>query len=253
MPLMAADEVHRDLHLTTPLAAGPDIKALQQALNRIAGKFPRLVAFELTEDRKLGEHPLDAAFKAGYIMGLARPRLNQIEKEHLIAQPVQLILRHPGRRNDEERKRAKQRCEALRKKLDQRPSLKGVEVTRSPGDPHWGGSNDVVDQYVEPFMVKRGLPIGSGKRTPAENKAVGGSPTSDHLTTQETTMGRDFPTRAGEDAARALAASMGFGAWQPNSFTSFTFKAGGHNFRAQILWGADIGHDDHVHVGIHLA
>jgi hypothetical protein len=129
-------------------------------------------------------------------------------------------------------------------------SLKDVRVTLSPRDPHWGGSNDVMQQYVEPFMAARGLPIGSGKRTPAQNTAVHGSATSDHLTTHEQTAARDFPTSAGEDDGRALAASMGFGAWQPNSFTKFTFSAGGHNWQAQILWGAAIDHDDHVHVGI---
>jgi len=35
-----------------------------------------------------------------------------------------------------------------------------------------------------------------------------------------------------------------------NSFDGFTFSAGGHSFRVQILWGAGIKHGDHVHVGI---
>ncbi len=129
-------------------------------------------------------------------------------------------------------------------------SFKDVHVTPSPGNPHWGGSNDVMEQYVEPFMAKRGLPLGSGKRTPAENAAVGGSETSDHLTTHTTTAARDFPTFTGEDDARALASSIGFASWQPNSFTGFTFSAGGQTWRAQILWGSAIHHADHVHVGI---
>jgi hypothetical protein len=129
-------------------------------------------------------------------------------------------------------------------------SLKDLRVAPTPGDPNWGGSNDVMQQWVEAFMVKRGLPLGSGKRTPAENGACGGSPTSDHLTTKTTTAARDFPTRTGEDHARALAASMGCADWQPNSFANFTFSAGGRSWSAQILWGAAIDHDDHVHVGI---
>jgi hypothetical protein len=120
----------------------------------------------------------------------------------------------------------------------------------TPGNPHWGGSGDVITAFVEPFMVKRGLPIGSGKRTPAHNKAVGGSPTSDHLTTKTRTGARDFPTFAGEDDARALAEAMGIASWQPNSFTTFPFSAGGRGFHVQILWGAQIQHGDHVHVGI---
>jgi hypothetical protein len=250
---VTAEEIHRDLRLTTPLTLGPDVKALQQALNKVAHQYPQLVNFKLIEDGKLGELTLHATIKAAFIMGLARPRLNEIEKRHLIAQPVQLIVRDRRTRSDEEKESGEERRKAIRKKLDQRPSLRDVRVTRRPGEPHWGGSNDVVDQYIEPFMVKRGLPIGSGKRTPAENTAVGGSATSDHLTTKTTTMARDFPTLTGEDDARALTASMGFGSWQPNSHTSFTFSAGGHNWRGQVLWGAAIDHDDHVHVGIQPA
>jgi hypothetical protein len=144
-----------------------------------------------------------------------------------------VILRHPGTRNDEERKRAEDRRNALRKKLRRRGSLRAVRVSVSPGDPHWGGSNDLMEQFVEPFMLKRGLRPGSGKRTPKENKAIGGDPDSLHLTTKTTGFGRDFPTFAGEDDARALATSVGFEGWQPNSFAHCTFSAGGRVWDAQ--------------------
>ena len=125
-----------------------------------------------------------------------------------------------------------------------------VEVTATEGEPHWGGAGDVMTQFVEPFMVERGLPIGSGKRTPAHNAAIGGSATSDHLTTKSTTAARDFPTFSGEDDAHALAAALGCETWKANSYDGFTFAAGGRSWRAQVLWGAAIDHADHVHVGI---
>lgn len=131
--------------------------------------------------------------------------------------------------------------------------LSGVQVTTTAGSPHWGGGNDVMSQFVEPFMVRRGLPIGSGKRTPAQNSAVGGSPNSDHLTTHTTTMARDFPTFSGEDDARALAREIGWDDWSPNSYVSFTRVVDAFSFRFQILWGSGIGHGDHVHVGIGAA
>jgi hypothetical protein len=129
-------------------------------------------------------------------------------------------------------------------------SVADVRVSTTPGEPHWGGAGDVMTQFVEPFMAERGVPKGSGKRTPAENAAVGGSPNSDHLTTHMTTMALDFKTRDGEDDARALAKALGNAGWQANSFDGFSFSVGGHTFRAQILWGGAIDHDDHVHVGI---
>jgi hypothetical protein len=130
------------------------------------------------------------------------------------------------------------------------PGLEDVRITTTPGEPHWGGAGDVLTQFIEPFMVERGLPIGSGKRTPERNAAIGGSRRSDHLTTNSTTAARDFPTFSGEDDARALAKALGCTTWQPNSYEPFIFSAGGHRWRAQVLWGAGIGHGDHVHVGI---
>jgi hypothetical protein len=135
----------------------------------------------------------------------------------------------------------------------QKLSVKNVLVNPAPGSPHWGGGGDVVAQFIEPFMVKRGLPIGSGKRTPSYNASIGGSPTSDHLTTHTTTMARDFPTYSGEDDARALASALGINGWQPNSYASYIIRVDGEDFRTQILWGAAIAHSDHVHVGVGAA
>jgi lysozyme len=249
----ATGEVHRDLHLTKPVTKGPDVKALQQALNKVAGQFPRIVTFRLVEDGKLGNKTLQAAVVAAHVLGVTRPRVTDIEKMHVIDQRIQGLMRRPATRTDAQKARSKERCEALRRKLDQKLSLTAVSVTVRGGPTHWGGSNDVMEEFVEPFMVKRGLRLGSGKRTPAENKRVGGSKKSDHLTTKRRTAARDFPTFKGEDDARALAKSMGFESWRPNSFDGFEFSAGGHSFRVQILWGAAIDHGDHVHVGISAA
>jgi hypothetical protein len=247
---MSPSSIERDLKLTTPFTKGPDVKALQEGLNAISRKFPRLLDFELREDKKLGKRTLDAAFAASYVLGLSPRRLNQIEKKKLIVQPVQLILCDPRTRSDEQKERGRKRCDALRRKLNRRPSLARLRVTATAGEAHWGGANDVMEQFVEPFMAKRGLLAGSGKRTPAENAAAGGSERSDHLTTKTTTMARDFPTHTGEHHARRLARLMGFDSWRPNDKRSFEFSAGGRRWRGQILWGAEIDHADHVHVGI---
>jgi hypothetical protein len=247
---MADDQVQRELQLTTPLTEGTDVEALQQALNKIGRRFSRILDFALVEDGQLGEKTLDATFRAAHAMGVARPRLTQIEREHVIIRRVQRVLRTPAIRSDAEKRRGERRRDAFRRKLAQQPSLARVALTLTAGPPHWGASNDVMTQFVEPFMTQRGLPLGSGKRTPAQNQAAGGSNTSDHLTTKRTSAARDFPTFAGEDDARALAKAMGIAGWQPDVFQTFSVAAVGQTFKIQILWGPKINHDDHVHVGM---
>ena len=108
-------------------------------------------------------------------------------------------------------------------------------MSSSAGSPHWGGSNDVMEDFVEPFLVKRGLPLGSGKRTPAQNDAVGGSATSDHLTTKTATAARGL-TLAGRTMRRERSRTQwASNRWRPNSRSGFTFSAGGRSFRAQVL------------------
>lgn len=129
-------------------------------------------------------------------------------------------------------------------------SGQALQVNTAPGSPHWGGGADIEEQFVTPFMQKHGLTPGSGKRTPAKNASIGGSPTSDHLTTNTTSSARDYPTFTGEGIASSLAEAMGNGSWQANSYDSFDIAIDGFAFRVQILWGASIDHDDHIHVGI---
>lgn len=114
----------------------------------------------------------------------------------------------------------------------------------------WRGSQSIIDQFVTPFMRRKGLSPGSTKRTPAENAAAGGSATSDHLTTMGGSFATDYPTTSGEAAARALARELGYTSWQPNSYGTARIVVEGRTFQVQILWGAGIEHGDHVHVGI---
>jgi hypothetical protein len=249
----ALDQISRDLELRDPLEEGSDVKALQRALNGISDQFPKILQFELKVDGKFGERTFLAALKSAHVQGLVGHELDEIEKKKRLSRAVQRFLLDPSSRNEEQKERARKRRENLRKKAERRLSLKGVSLKGSSGDPHWGGAGDVMEEFVEPFLVKRGLQLGSGKRTPAQNEAVGGSESSDHLTTRTTCAARDFPTFQGEDDARALAKALGFDSWRPNSFDGFEFSVGDRRFRAQILWGTEIKHGDHVHVGVTVA
>jgi hypothetical protein len=230
---------------------GEDIGEFQRDLSRRFESWD--INKRVADDGAYGTHTRDAARQVCKGLGI----LHEVAMKEGVTPELRIKIRHPDRRTPQEIERsesasAKEFRAKLRKQFEV-PALANVQVTATAGKPHWGGSNDVLTGFAEPFMINRGLPLGSGKRTPAQNNAVGGSPTSDHLTTKTRTGARDFPTFAGEDDARALAKAMGITSWQPNKFTSFSLSVDGHDFRVQILWGAAIHHGDHVHVGISRA
>lgn len=130
-------------------------------------------------------------------------------------------------------------------------TLKKVNITNStPGPPWWDGAYPIFSRFVTPYMEDHGLSAGSAKRTPAENSAVGGSPTSDHLSTRTDCYATDYPTNDGASIANELAKAMGASVWHENSYDKFSITVSGLHFEVQILWGAAIEHGDHIHVGI---
>lgn len=233
-------------------ASGDRADDLQRAVNRVVDNR-EFDWRKVTVDGKAGTDTFNAAAFAFWLLGGSDEQIRRIRRNGRITQHVFLTLAGEKARSDAMKRRERLRKDevrALRRRHEQRGTLAGVQVTNlSLGDPNWGGSDAVLD-FVEYFMVRRGLPIGSGKRTPSYNAAIGGSPTSDHLTTKMSTDARDFPTFSGEDDARALAVALGNHSWQPNSYATFDVVVDGHRFRIQILWGAGIGHGDHVHVGV---
>jgi hypothetical protein len=127
-------------------------------------------------------------------------------------------------------------------------------VTTAPAgirlDQRWGGTLAVFEQFVHPFMRKFDLSPGSQKR-PTRGTATGG--VSEHWVGATRSYATDYPTFRGEAAARALALAMGNSSWRPNRYDRFTVTISGARFGVQILWGAAIDHDDHVHVGLSRA
>jgi hypothetical protein len=233
---------------------GDDIEDFQRELNKRFSAWK--INKHVTEDGDFGKQTRDGAREVCTGLGIS----HQTAMKNGVTPQLRTKIRHPRtKRTDVEIARsegeaAKKFRAELREQFRTAGSLAGVHVTATAGKSHWGGSNDLMTAFVEPFMVKRGLPIGSGKRTPAQNKAVGGSKNSDHLTTKTATAARDFPTFTGEGHARALAKAMGISSWQPNKHTTFALApVDGHKFAVQILWGAGIDHGDHVHVGISRA
>jgi lysophospholipase L1-like esterase len=105
------------------------------------------------------------------------------------------------------------------------------------------------------LAAKDGLALGSQKRSPSENAAVGGSESSDHLTTNRNTYAGDFHNGRGEDEEKlrfAQQAARRFGVrFVKDSYESGGIvNIGGQQYRVQILYGGGVDHADHVHVGV---
>lgn len=106
-------EVHRDLHLVSPLLQGPDVKALQQSLNQLC-KHYEFGWRKIAEDGEFGAHTADQAAFAGFLIGLVENRIKAIEKGR-ITQEVQVLLRNPEKRSKEDKAREAKRRPKLKK------------------------------------------------------------------------------------------------------------------------------------------
>lgn len=243
-----------DVKPITRESGGPRVEKLQKAVNEHLEKreFPWR---RIKVDGAFGNETIDATHMACWLLGFSGEQLKKIHAGS-VDDRVFEILTGEGARSDEMKKRDQERrdeVKKLRKAHKESGTLAAISANAKAGDPHYGGAADVMDQFVKPLMNgKHGLPIGSEKRTPQRNAEIGGSATSDHLTTQTLTFATDFPTFSGEAAARDLAKKLKWTSWSANSFDSFDSRVDGHTYRFQILWGSGIDHDDHVHVGISL-
>lgn len=140
-----------------------------------------------------------------------------------------------------------------RQTLGKKPTkaiLKGGTVVKDPkagekdkpskADQRWGGAVGAIHAV----LPKKYWPDARGdKRTPAENAAVGGSPTSDHLTTNTNSFGADLP--ADDNLAKQIADKLGL----PSHTGLQTIDKDG--VRYQLIWQAE-GHYDHVHLGAEI-
>lgn len=94
---------HRVLHLVSPLMQGPDVKALQEALNGLFNhyKFPWRA---IREDGDYGRRTRRAAQFGAWLIGLEEERLHAIATGRITIE-VQHLLRNPDDRSAQDRSR----------------------------------------------------------------------------------------------------------------------------------------------------
>ena len=138
--------------------------------------------------------------------------------------------------------------------VPQQPQPKQPRGADTPGElPKLPKGLQGLIDTAERRARRLGLPLdGSGHRTEQRNAEVGGADDSDHLWHRGDRWGKDYPARGSK--LKASAAKMGkrFGIhdWDGEGERSIEIRQGKDTYRVQLLAGASVDHDDHLHVGI---
>ena len=111
-------------------------------------------------------------------------------------------------------------------------------LKKAPGP--WAGAQAKALAVIPKALRSEGR---NDKRTPESNAAVGGSSTSDHLTTNEASYAADIPADA--KAYAKIRKNLGL---PPASSGSDTVTKDG--YRYQLIFGSEYDHADHIHLGV---
>ncbi|NTX11063.1 hypothetical protein HUA74_06670 [Myxococcus sp. CA051A] len=113
----------------------------------------------------------------------------------------------------------------------------------------WSGAQ-LAAQRAKDIATEMGFSVSSTKRT--KTGSIGSKSTSDHHTSQTNAYAYDFPAEGtkGTKLAEAIAKAYGFPVDQLGTYHKQPFTFQDKEYRVQVLWGSNIDHDDHVHVGV---
>ena len=127
-----AVQPYRPLTLTTPYAMGPDVKALQRALNK-RRRARRLPTIDV--DSEWGPETDAAVRETAWALGITKDRISG-----QVSPDVQHLIRHPDLRTAEQRALAKERRDELAHSSDAvvQAALRHVGKTESPAGTNRG-------------------------------------------------------------------------------------------------------------------
>lgn len=107
-----AAAVRRPLHLGTPLTAGDDVRALQNAMQVLFDHYD-IDWLPLAIDGQVGPQTIHAARFLTWVIGLGKGHREPIQKRKVITKATQHLLRNPEDRSRLERRREKSRRKRL--------------------------------------------------------------------------------------------------------------------------------------------
>ena len=138
-------EVTRDLTLTTPETKGPDVKALQKALNTRGQELP-FTDVRLDTDSEYGTHTAKAANRVAFALGLSDEECQRI-KGGMLCQLSQQLIRDPSGLSAEDRQRRRARKPILKRLYEAQQAgakaavkwaRKQIGTTEHPKGTNWG-------------------------------------------------------------------------------------------------------------------
>jgi hypothetical protein len=145
-----AVQSYRPLTLTTPYATGPDVKALQRALNK-RRRARRLSTIEV--DSEWGPETDAAVRETAWALGISKNRISG-----QVSPDVQHLIRHPELRTAEQRALAKERRDELATSPDAvvQAALRHIGKTESPAGTNRGPG--IVSRCQKAMLGYDGFP-----------------------------------------------------------------------------------------------
>ncbi len=110
----APKEVHRGLHLVSPLMHGADVEALQSALKHEMAQH-KIDWLQLKVDGQFGPQTVHAARFLTWVIGLGTGHRKPIQERHTVTEATQKLLRDLSKRSRVDVLRAKRRAPRLAK------------------------------------------------------------------------------------------------------------------------------------------
>lgn len=140
------EQIHRGLHLTTPLTRGDDVRALQYAINQVdddKGGF-----WQVGRDGVYGDHTAHSAFLSAWALGISEDEdaMKDLKNRGHCNQDIQNWLRHPNERNDVQKDRAERIKDEVARKIASHHAgadaavrwAVGEDGVHEAGDTNWG-------------------------------------------------------------------------------------------------------------------
>lgn len=100
-------DIQRSLAITSPLLHGPDVAALQAAINKELASFK--LHGQLAEDGDFGERTAELGDKAAYALGLEAAGNSPEHISRIVTQDEQRAIRNPDARTAAQKERSKRR------------------------------------------------------------------------------------------------------------------------------------------------